>query len=88
MIPGSGRSPEEANGYLLQYLCLGKPMDREAWLATVHGVAKSQTHLSIYSPIMSQTLIEVLRVKQQQQQKQRSLPSYFLKRDSRQTGES
>ena len=33
----------EGNGNLLQYLCLEKPMDRAAWWATVHGVAKSQT---------------------------------------------
>ena len=42
-IPGSGRSPGEGNGNLLQYFCLENPMDRGAWWATVHGVAKSQT---------------------------------------------
>ena len=42
-IPGSGRSPGEGNGYPLQYSCLENPMDRGAWRATVHGVAKSQT---------------------------------------------
>ena len=42
-IPGSGRSPGEGNGYPLQYSCLGNPKDREAWQATVHGVAKRQT---------------------------------------------
>ena len=40
-IPGSGRSPGEGNGNPLQYSCLGNPMDRGAWWATVHGVAKS-----------------------------------------------
>ena len=45
-VPGSGRSPGEGNGNPLQYFCLGNPKDREAWLATVHGVAKSQTRLS------------------------------------------
>ena len=45
-IPGSGRSPGEGNGYALQYSCLENPMDREAWWATVHGVAKNQTQLS------------------------------------------
>ena len=35
----------EGNGYPLQYSCLGNPMDREAWRATVHGVAKSRTRL-------------------------------------------
>ena len=42
-IPGSGRSPGEGNGNPLQYSCLGNPMDRGAWQATVHGVTKSQT---------------------------------------------
>ena len=44
-IPGSGRSPGEGNGNLHQYSCLGNLMDRGAWWATVHGVAKSQTRL-------------------------------------------
>ena len=44
-IPGSGRSPGEENGYPLQYSCLGNPMDRGAWQAKVHGMAKSQTRL-------------------------------------------
>ena len=35
-----GRSPGEGNGYPLQYSCLGNPMDRGAWWATVHGVTK------------------------------------------------
>jgi len=39
-IPGSGRTPVGGNGYPLQYSCLGTPMDRGAWQATVHGVAK------------------------------------------------
>ena len=42
-IPGSGRSLEEGNGNPLQYSCLGNPMDKGAWRATVPGVAKSQT---------------------------------------------
>ena len=42
-IPGLGRSPGEGNGNPLQYSCLENPMDRGAWRATVHGVAKSQT---------------------------------------------
>ena len=41
LIPGSGRSPGEENGKLLQYSCLGKPMDRGARWATVHAIAKS-----------------------------------------------
>ena len=39
-IPGSGRSPGEGNGNPLQYSCLENLMDRGAWQATVHGVAK------------------------------------------------
>ena len=40
LIPGSGRSLGEGNGNPLQYSCLGNFMDRGAWRATVHGVAK------------------------------------------------
>ena len=40
-VPGSGRSPGEGNGNPLQYSCLENPMDRGAWQARVHGVAKS-----------------------------------------------
>ena len=46
LIPGSGRSPGEGNGNPLQYSCLGNPMDRGAWQATVHGVANSRIQLS------------------------------------------
>ena len=44
-IPGSGRSPGVGNGNPLQYSCLENSLDRGAWLATVHGVTKSQTWL-------------------------------------------
>ena len=44
-VPGSGRSPGGGPGGLLQYSCLGNPMDRGAWSATVHGDAKRQTRL-------------------------------------------
>ena len=40
-IPGLGRSPGTGDGNLLQYSCLGNPMDRGAWWATVHGIVKS-----------------------------------------------
>ena len=46
-IPGLERSSGEGNGDPLQYSCLENPMDREAWWATVFGVARSQTPLSI-----------------------------------------
>ena len=40
LILGSGRSPGEGNDHPLQYSCLGNPLDRRAWQATVHGVTK------------------------------------------------
>ena len=43
-IPGSGKYPGGGHGSFLQYPCLENPMDRGAWWATVHGVAKSQRH--------------------------------------------
>ena len=45
-IPGSGRSPAKGNGNPLQYSSLGNPMERGAWRATVHGVAKGRTWVS------------------------------------------
>ena len=45
-IPGWGRFPGVENGNPLQYSYPGNLMGIEAWWATVHGVAKSQTQLS------------------------------------------
>ena len=45
LIPGSGRSPGGGHGSPLQYSCVENPMDRGAWRATVHGIAKSRTRL-------------------------------------------
>ena len=45
-IPRLGRPPGEGNGHPLQYSGLENSMDRGAWGATVHGIAKSQTRLS------------------------------------------
>ena len=39
-VPGLGRSPGEGSGNPLQYSCLGNPMDRGAWWATVRGATK------------------------------------------------
>ena len=49
-IPGLGRSPGGENGSLLLYSCLENPVDRGAWRATVHGVAKSWTWQSNWAP--------------------------------------
>ena len=46
VIPGSGRFPGGGHGNPLQYSCLENPMNREAWWAIVHGIAKSRTQLS------------------------------------------
>ena len=48
-ISGSERSPRERNGYPLQYSCQENSVDRGAWRATVHGVAKSRTRLSDFT---------------------------------------
>ena len=46
---GQGRAPGGGNGNPLQYSCLESPMDRAAWPATAHGVAKGWTQLSTHS---------------------------------------
>ena len=43
LIPGWEGFPEDGNGNTLQYSCLENSLDRGAWRATVHGVARSQT---------------------------------------------
>ena len=63
-IPGSGRSPGGENGSPLHYSCLESPMDRGAWRAMVHSVAKSPTRrkqLSMHACIwVSRTVIPLL----------------------------
>ena len=49
-IPGSGRSPGEGNGNLLQYSCLENPTDRGAWRAIAPGIPRSRTRLSNEHP--------------------------------------
>ena len=46
-IPGSGRSPRRGNGNSLQYSCPENSMNRRAWQATVNGMAKTRTRLSV-----------------------------------------
>ena len=57
-FPGLGRSPGEGNGNPLQYSCLGKPMDRGAWRATVNGVGHN-----LEAKQQQQMLGKTLRVK-------------------------
>ena len=52
---GAGRSPGGGHGNPLQYSCWDNPMDREAWQAIVHWVAKSQTVLKRFSTYRTRT---------------------------------
>ena len=56
-IPGLERSSVEGNGTPLQYSCLENPMDRGAWQATVHGVAKSRTRLSDFTSLFQRNKV-------------------------------
>ena len=63
---GSGISSGEGNGNPLQYFCLENPMDRGAWWATVHGVAKSQTRLNNFTSLSLTCLLRTcMQVKKQ-----------------------
>ena len=56
-IPGSGRYPGGGHGNPLQDSCLGNPMDRGAWRATVHGVTKSDmTEVTKYQQLWQPVL--------------------------------
>ena len=59
-IPGSGRSLGEGNGNPLQYSCLENPMDRGAWQATVHGVAR--VGYNLVTLLLLTTTISVFKV--------------------------
>ena len=70
-ITGFGRSPGEWLGYPLQYSCLQNFTVREAWLAAVHGVAKSWTWLSNFHfhfglPVVAQTVKNLPVVRESQ----------------------
>ena len=58
------RYPREGNDRLLQYSCWENPMDRGAWRATVHGVAKSQTWLSDWAEVQWQSVRPLSDVKE------------------------
>ena len=58
-IYGSGGFPGEENRSPLRYSCLGNPMDRGAWWATVHGVAKSRPWLSMHTQSRERSIYEV-----------------------------
>ena len=60
-IPERGRSSGGGNGNSLQYSCLGNPIDRGTWRASVCGVAKSQTQLSVHAAIRPQTASDCTR---------------------------
>ena len=62
-IPGLGRSSGEGNGNPLQYSCLENPMDRGAWWAIVHRVAKSQTLLSDFTSKSLQMVTAAMKLK-------------------------
>ena len=51
-IPGLGRYPGEGNGNPLQYSCLENSMDRGAWWASVHGVARAGRDLVTTPPLL------------------------------------
>ena len=65
-IHGLGKSPGEGNGNPLQYFCLGNPMDREAWRATVLGVTRvrlskwARTHAVFWKPGLWQMVLSVI----------------------------
>ena len=46
LVPGLEKSSGEGSGYPLQYSCLENSVNKGAWCATIHGVAKSQTWMS------------------------------------------
>ena len=50
LIPGLGRSPGGENSHLLQYSCLGNPMDTGAWQTIVHGVTADGHDLATKAP--------------------------------------
>ena len=61
-VPGSGRSPGGGNGNPLQYRCLGNPMDRGAWQATVYGdMTEHPCHPRISCTMVTTSFLDFLR---------------------------
>ena len=60
LTPGL-RSPGEENGNPLQYSCLKNSMDRGAWWATIHGVAKIRTQLSDFTHYEQYWILDVVQ---------------------------
>ena len=73
-IPGLGRSPGKGNANPIQYSCLGNPVEKGAWWATVHGVTKSQSRLSDWSPTMCHDMPGVVTIGRQSPDRQGRLP--------------
>ena len=69
-IPGSGRSPREADGNPLQYSCLENPMDGGAWRATVHGVPKESNR----TEGLTLSLSQVFHTQPQRQDRTQAYP--------------
>ena len=62
-ISGLRRSPGEENGNPLQYSCLGNPMDRGTWWATVHGVSKESDMAKHKHAVLAEvTLIKIVGI--------------------------
>ena len=70
-IPELGRTPGEGNGNPLQYSCLGNPMDKGAWWATVHGVCRVRHDLGTKKALTLR--VNPLTLKQQQQLQDRDV---------------
>ena len=69
-IPGSGRSPGEGNGNTLQYSCLGNPMDKGAWQATVHRVTK-QMDTTKHTHTHNNMMLALAKKKERKEEKER-----------------
>ena len=76
-ILGSGRSPGGGHGNPPQYSCLKNPMDRGAWRATIHWVAKNWTRLKLLS-MNAKNFQHTLRPSNIKMKKSRFLPSRNL----------